>query len=813
MAETKQTFWNIMTEHQIEIPVIQRDYAQGRVDSKVKGIREGFVKVLINALENSTELHLDFIYGRVFGKEKELIQKQNREAIERVLGAVRGYAHNLDMDIEFKINKQLIDEVQKKATKLEPLDGQQRLTTLFLLHLYLVIQASDNKNNDLNSLNGFQYRTRKTTTEFCNFLTNLEDNFIFSSDESVFYQLEKNSMFFSYWKKDPSVKGMLVMLDTIHNKLKGKSVTQLSFLYNNLINDNKITFDFLDLDKMEQTDELYVKMNARGKHLNHFEHFKAFIQEKAEAPINFWEKLDTTWIDFFWIKKKKNVFKIDNTIFYFLKNVNLFHYIVNTKEPDSKFIDSVRKAGTKKASDDFIPLQEFTKQEFFNTNSLQFTANTLDALIKLEKQDIDYTNIFHKTFTRKSRLLDFLIEQPEELGYDDTVYYYCLLLYIANNPNNDLDYNVKELHKWMHLCRNLVYNTYIQNPKDFINAIKGAYTLFNKAYVIDKTKSINIWMKSTRVGIEFYKGQFKEEILKLTFIEKGENWKIQIYKLENHPYFSGQMGFMFNLLNDKNDLNEFVRKTNILTSIFDDSQKNNFEFQRALLSIDNYLNTSTSTQSLYTTEQGGLRGKNDNWRKIFNDENKLVILKKLIDRIDNGETLQQIIDKSTVSDNWKKMIINCPDVFKYSNVKLLKFYDDKNIHLLYGKTLNGKNVDLPLYYLFKVLLKKQHNEIKFLLDEINNGKTSTSYAKIHCVNNAENTQYFSISYHVTEEFYGFKIDYTQPGAIVNLEGVIELERIDKTYKFIKINEDTDIVKLCSSISENIFVEETLAINE
>ena len=71
----------------IEIPLIQRDYAQGRDMPKVNYIRTRFVGALREALINDEPITLDFVYG------------------------------------EIDNNRTLI-----------PLDGQQRLTTLFLLH-------------------------------------------------------------------------------------------------------------------------------------------------------------------------------------------------------------------------------------------------------------------------------------------------------------------------------------------------------------------------------------------------------------------------------------------------------------------------------------------------------------------------------------------------------------------------------------------------------------------------------------------------------------------------------------------------------
>ena len=72
----------------IIIPIIQRDYAQGRKGSDVTRVRERFLESLYKAVTEKT-ITLDFVYG----------------------------------DIDENGN-------------MTPLDGQQRLTTLFLLHWY-----------------------------------------------------------------------------------------------------------------------------------------------------------------------------------------------------------------------------------------------------------------------------------------------------------------------------------------------------------------------------------------------------------------------------------------------------------------------------------------------------------------------------------------------------------------------------------------------------------------------------------------------------------------------------------------------------
>ncbi|MEB2804429.1 DUF262 domain-containing protein [Campylobacter upsaliensis] len=112
------SFKALTQKYTIKIPRIQRDYAQGRKNAQK--IREKFVKDLFESLKNDKTLHLQFIYGSV-----------------------------------------------KNGNDFIPLDGQQRLTTLYLLHWYILT-----RNNITESyLANFTYETRSSSREFCKALS------------------------------------------------------------------------------------------------------------------------------------------------------------------------------------------------------------------------------------------------------------------------------------------------------------------------------------------------------------------------------------------------------------------------------------------------------------------------------------------------------------------------------------------------------------------------------------------------------------------------------------------------------------------
>ena len=98
---------------------------------------------------------------------------------------------------------------------LTPLDGQQRLTTLFLLHWY----AAKRENippSEYEFLKNFSYQTRYSARDFCENLVDFDPTFCSKlSDEitdAAWFPLD--------WKKDATIAAMLVMLDDINDKFK-----------------------------------------------------------------------------------------------------------------------------------------------------------------------------------------------------------------------------------------------------------------------------------------------------------------------------------------------------------------------------------------------------------------------------------------------------------------------------------------------------------------------------------------------------------------------------------------------------------------
>jgi hypothetical protein len=237
------SFWQFINLYKIEIPLIQRDYAQGRRNKKVESIKQDFIATLLDALINNKPTTLDFIYGNI------------------------------------------------KNDKLIPIDGQQRLTALWLLHWYLINKEDYKDLNWQKTLSKFNYIIRPASKMFFEKLVNLKlSTKLIENSVNISDLIENENWFFKAWKKDPTVSSVLNVLNEIHSRLKGKQHEFMSLLVNDRC---PISFEFLPLEEYGLSDNLYIKMNSRGEPLTVYENLKAKLLqlcdgkfEKASNQIN-----------------------------------------------------------------------------------------------------------------------------------------------------------------------------------------------------------------------------------------------------------------------------------------------------------------------------------------------------------------------------------------------------------------------------------------------------------------------------------------------------------------------------------------------
>ena len=99
---------------------------------------------------------------------------------------------------------------------------------------------------------------------------------------------------------------MLVMIDAIHGKAKHLGLTlDAKAAWERLAaaESPAVSFYLLPLKDMESEEDLYIKMNSRGKPLTEFENFKAHFEQDighSGRADEFAHKIDGPWSDLMW---------------------------------------------------------------------------------------------------------------------------------------------------------------------------------------------------------------------------------------------------------------------------------------------------------------------------------------------------------------------------------------------------------------------------------------------------------------------------------------------------------------------------------
>lgn len=488
---TKLSFLDIFNKlkiSEIKIPRIQRDYVQGIDSDRISSIRKNLIEGMVGAVKGGEPLDLNYIYGVV--EEKKFI----------------------------------------------PLDGQQRLTTLFLFHWYIALRYIALKEKELSKakeLSDFScklsYEQRDSAREFCEKINDIGREIKDIPDKiSISDKIESNSKFYSEWINDPTVKGMLNTLCTIEKVINGSNNFDFEEAWKSLTGENApISFFFLDLnssfgvDKKIDPDKLFIKMNSRGLNLSAFENFKANLLDLKvdEQKCNDLEvlkdlakkKFDVDWLNYFWdYKNQKNngaseskEFSIENVDG---KMMRLFHAIIineaisklniNRKKENQSDPDKEKKYAE--------PLKEIEKLAKVKSDQIFYSiygdkgidlraifANIIrafDAIVTFaNSKEIKHLN----DICVSEKLITNLINKElkpdaqDEYTYAERVLLYAFTKYLVSKSEPDEGSQRFELHylgfpEWARFIRNLVQNREFNNFNDYVNGINWIDIFLNK---------------------------------------------------------------------------------------------------------------------------------------------------------------------------------------------------------------------------------------------------------------------------------------------------------------------------------------------
>jgi hypothetical protein len=520
------TFWSFLTKEKIEIPIIQRDYAQGR--SGQEKLREKFLTDLKKELDKEEfnyKLKLDFVYGSI---ENE---------------------------------------------KLQPLDGQQRLTTLWLLHWYIAYKAGKlSENTEI--FKHFTYETRISSREFCNKLSEFSEG----TNNSIISHVHNQTWFYTAWKQDPSIQAMLNMLggtdlkeedanliDGIEELFKNTSKTEFEDYWGKLTGEDcPIIFYYMPLSELKLSDDLYIKMNARGKPLTSFENFKADLvgslkdielDKDKELQNTIAHKLDNEWTDIFWKNKSENN-KIDEIYFVFLNRYFLNNLITAKKSDDTYSYKQSEIESNRlfkylygaSGNDTSIKYSSFDiykseNENIINKNLFNGLINSLDnfnAAFKSFSKD-DLNSLFSPEWNKKTDfrfIPEYDKDIPTTLTQPHRVVFYAIFSYFEN-----CKYNETAFKQWMRIVWNIVANANIET----ISAMIGVMRLIDEIKLGANNIYIYLANLSDDIKSQAAKGQVAEEIEKAKQIvnDTSNKWECKIIEAEKSAFFKGAIRFLF----------------------------------------------------------------------------------------------------------------------------------------------------------------------------------------------------------------------------------------------------------------------------
>ncbi|MGM9833498.1 MAG: DUF262 domain-containing protein, partial [Candidatus Limisoma sp.] len=487
---TKHTLYTLcQTYNKVEIPIIQRDYAQGRKGQD--NLRNKFVDYLLSSLKAKSAIELDFIYGEV-----------------------------------------RLDVAKDGKTELEtfiPIDGQQRLTTLWLLHWFLSVQEGRlAEMKDI--LSKFTYETRPTTHDFCYHLTS--NIFPKESLTDIDKYIQERAWFDPEWMNDSSIRGMLRMLHTfaISPILSAGDIKLDQLLQPN----NMISFYFEPLHNFGPSEELYIRMNARGKILTRFENFKSEFYKILKGNQRLDEvkdKMEYAWVSNLWPYLNKEVYVTDECFMNFLQFVTRMLYFEEAEARSDKGYES-----------DFTNFKLLNKIYSQNKNT-DFLIFAIDKIPFLAEQK-DFPKLWTDN-NKKLAFSDILSKciKGEHMSVERMFVLYSALIYAYKHqreiPTTEGKINSNpfcvRMNDFVRVIRNLIVNTKDNSEREHPRIIKSIVTLCEIDDFYAKIREDGFNLKGLN------NSQCAEESIKAKIIQKYPGVKDLIHEIEDNHCFKGNI--------------------------------------------------------------------------------------------------------------------------------------------------------------------------------------------------------------------------------------------------------------------------------
>ncbi len=658
----KITLIEFLKKNIISIPKIQRDYIQGQNSPRNNAVKEEFLKDIKQKFENDLEMNMDFIYGT--------------------------------------LNNNIFT----------PLDGQQRLTTLFLLH-WFALNSKDNADSKKH-LKNFSFEVRDYSKEFVQKLTETD----IAKNKQISVIVENQPWFLNYWKKDTTVSSMLNMLDDIQKEFGDSNFAKLSeWLL------NKVTFYKLELNEFELGDELYIRMNARGKSLSDYENFKSWLDENIpyDKKLKWSEKLDSDWTNLIWAYDDGDC-NIDNEMMLLFRSLIIFHLKdfpknSNDLDKDYKLLHSQKENGSGEKT--FISLKQY--ETFIGSEINYFIENTSSFLNCFYKNKNEIEKL-----CKDVNLWDANCNPFKSLLHNNTlknkVLFYALYAYIIKHPEEKFNEN-NNFKRYLRIIRNLVeytnigfadLNKYFESIT-YLAESNDVFSIFD----VDKITS-------------FDGTQVKEEKEKIESVLNNKFSEENIITAENNEFLKGRICF---LIDSSNNDSEFENLLGGIEKYFDKmGVKEKFTANAIFLRnlISKFTKWSQFREICYSN-------KSNHWKVHFSNIKKEALYLPIKETLEselnyNLSSISSEINFDDFEQNYNEIRINCRE--ELLKTDLLVYIVENDCFLKYNEELD--------YYLMpynakadwkKYLISKKRNGI--IINLLKNENMTITYGNINNTNN------------------------------------------------------------------------------
>ena len=522
--EVPDNLFTLLSRYRVVIPGIQRHYVQGANNPKAESVRKQFIKEIFTAIEKKqNEFNLHFIYGPI----------------------------NTNGEDSFV-----------------PVDGQQRLTTLWLIARYAVEKAESSDRKDLlRLLSRFTYEDRINAKRFCQALTCEDSRWNITQDPNP--NILCQDWFVDYWKEDETVASMIRMLSTIHEEWNKHQDTITAEDILEAIA-SKIRFE-LKIDAFG--DDIYMKMNARGLQLTQWENFKGkFPEDLREDKKEWWvKKMEELSNRFFTLSDKQHELP-DNAFFALYARIMAYE----ARESGVDCGNNIRELADYKKWNHielpFVPYCDFSGimqgiQERQDSGNEPIASTVADTCVKMLETVLD--NAQEKVpYFGDSKLFDTFFHPKNKNDLDFTL---CCYEYFKKFDNIE----TKDFLKALRLMWNILENVDRQNenPDNRVELVKKFIDLGDQTLYSPQIKEIEKAPEQAKEEAEKAKQMHcNDQSMPSDWNEKTlgrwSNWNDAIEKAENWAFFHGSIRFLYRNSNGENNWENFATKLSNCMDLF-----------------------------------------------------------------------------------------------------------------------------------------------------------------------------------------------------------------------------------------------------